>query len=250
VKAIVVAATSGMGAAIARRMARRSPAELLLVDNDATELDSLAAELRGGGANITPLECDAARADFGDLVIAEAEVALGGIDVLITGSNVSSTADMATLTLDDYDRLAAVNARSAWLVAKAAYPHLKKTRGCIVAVSSLAAENPTHRHGSYSASQATLVMIVRQLAYEWGPDGIRCNSVSPGSVRTPATAAKYDDPGSAARQSREATIPLGRLGDPSEIAAAVDFLASADASYVTGVNLLVDGGWSTTLCRP
>lgn len=134
-----------------------------------------------------------------------------------------------------------VNARATWLLAQAAYPLLKESRGCLVATASVAAENPAPGHGSYSASKAALVLLVKQLAFEWGPDGIRCNCVSPGTVYTPMTAPAYDDPDSPARRGREQVIPLRRVADPSEIASVIDFLASPDASYVTSVNLYVDG---------
>ena len=264
-KAIITGAGTGMGDAIARRLAEVRPtAELLLVDDAGTDgLESAAAAAKQAGATAATLRYDPAAADAGDAVIAAARRVLGGLDVLVTCTNASVTTDLVTLDLADYDRLAAVNARSAWLLAKAAYPLLRESRGCLVALASLGAEHPAHRHGSYSSSKAALVMLVKQLAYEWGPDGIRCNCVSPGAVRTAATAAKYGTaPGgsgssvgcapasTAAASAREQAIPLHRLADPDEVAVAVAFLASPDASYVSGVNLPVDGGWSTTLCRP
>jgi NAD(P)-dependent dehydrogenase (short-subunit alcohol dehydrogenase family) len=88
-------------------------------------------------------------------------------------------------------------------------------------------------------------MLVRQMALDWGPDGVRCNCVSPGSIHTPASAASYDDP--VRRQQREQEIPLRRLGKADDIANAVAFLLSEQASYITGTNLLVDGGLGQTL---
>jgi NAD(P)-dependent dehydrogenase (short-subunit alcohol dehydrogenase family) len=99
--------------------------------------------------------------------------------------------------------------------------------------------------GAYGPSKAALVMLVRQLAYEWGPDGIRCNCVSPGTTHTSMTEGTYADP--ARKSERASHIPLRRIGDPEDLAAAIAFLASSDARYVTGIDLLVDGGLGTSL---
>lgn len=250
-KAVITGAAGGIGAAIARRVAEtRDGAELLLVDLSADELERTAEQTRATGAKTTTLCCDLASADAGDAVIAEANRALGGLDALISNAGIIRPGPLGTASTAVYDLTAAVNARATWLLARAAFPLLRQSGGCLVATASLAAEHPTPGIGSYSPSKAALVMIVKQLAYEWGPFGIRCNCVSPGAVHTPMTEAKYADPDSESRRNREAIIPLRRVAAPEEIASVVDFLASPAASYVTGVNLAVDGGWSTALCRP
>jgi NAD(P)-dependent dehydrogenase (short-subunit alcohol dehydrogenase family) len=111
--------------------------------------------------------------------------------------------------------------------------------------SSISASQPTPPHGAYSPSKAALVMLVRQMAYEWGPDGIRCNCVSPGMTHTGMTDQVYSDP--QRRAERASHIPLRRVGDPIDIARVVAFLISPDAGYVTGVDLPVDGGVQTAL---
>jgi NAD(P)-dependent dehydrogenase (short-subunit alcohol dehydrogenase family) len=250
-RAVITGAAGGIGEAVARRLARtRTRPRLLVVDRDGERLEAVAGELKAIAPDTAFLQCDLSKPAAGEAVIGEAERLFGGLDALVSNAGVVRGPEMATLRVATYDLHFAVNARATWLLAKAAYPMLKQARGCLVATASLSAENPTPGLAAYSPSKAALVMIVKQLAYEWGPDGIRCNCVSPGAVRTPMTEVKYADPDSESRRAREAVIPLRRVADPGEIAAAVDFLASPAASYVTGVNLNVDGGWSTALCRP
>ena len=248
-RAIVTGAAGGIGNAIASRIAARgATASLLIVDVAAGALEDRAAELRTTGANISLLVCDLASSQAGEQVADAAAQALGGIDALVSNAGVLTHGPLGDLTIADYDTANAVNARATWLLAIAAYPLLKDAGGCIVATASVAADNPTPGLGAYSLSKAALVMTIKQLAYEWGPDGIRCNCVSPGAVHTPMTAASYRDPDARAR--RAAHIPLRRVAEPDDVAAVVEFLLSPDARYVTGVNLPVDGGLSTTLMRP
>ena len=250
-RAVITGAAGGIGAAIARRLAgTRERPRLLLIDVAEDGLARTTRETEEAGAMAVAMACDLSSSDAGDTVVAEAERALGGLDALFSNAGIVQPGKLGKHGTDAYDLVFAVNARATWLLARAAFPLLRQAQGCLVATGSLAAEHPTPDIGSYSPSKAALVMIVKQLAYEWGPYGIRCNCVSPGAVNTPMTQTKYGDPASASRRAREAAIPLRRVADPAEIAAAADFLSSPAASYVTGVNLPVDGGWSTALCRP
>jgi NAD(P)-dependent dehydrogenase (short-subunit alcohol dehydrogenase family) len=241
-RAVITGAASGIGAAVARRLrADGGPdAQLLLVDRAAAALQGVAAEL-----DATALVADLSSPDAGEVVAAAAREALGGLDVLISNAGVAISAPLAELSLADWERTYAVNTRATWLLAKAAHPMLRESRGVLVATASVAAREPAAPVGAYASSKAALVMLVRQLAYEWGPDGIRCNCVSPGTTHTGMTDATYSDP--ALRAERASHLPLRRVSEPAEIAAVIAFLAGPDASYVTGVDVLVDGGLSTSL---
>jgi len=141
----------------------------------------------------------------------------------------------------EWDRVFAVNLRSAWMLARAAYPHLRTSRGAMVAVASMSGIGPYPGGGAYSPSKAALIMLVRQLAQEWAADGIRVNAVSPGLFSTAMAASVYADPQKKA--AREALVPLRRIGDPQrDLAGLVEFLLSSDATYLTGQNIVVDGG--------
>jgi len=117
---------------------------------------------------------------------------------------------------------------------------MQRKSGALVHIASIAASNPQPRSGAYSPSKAAVAMLSRQLALEWGPSGIRSNTVSPGFIRTPMSESFYQAPG--IKERREAMLPSRRIGTPQDIADAVLFLASPRASYVNGAELLVDGG--------
>jgi NAD(P)-dependent dehydrogenase (short-subunit alcohol dehydrogenase family) len=147
----------------------------------------------------------------------------------------------------EFERIFAVNTRAGVLLAQAAYPALKRARGAIVATASIAATHPCTPLGAYAPSKAALLMFMRQMALEWGRDGIRCNCVSPGPTLTGMTAGAYAD--DAMRRSRAAEIPLRRIGTAEDIANAIHFLAGPGASFISGVDLTVDGGLNTTLMQ-
>lgn len=249
-KAVVTGAASGIGRACAVRLAadaraRDETATLLLVDVSPGPLEQLVGELVAQGADATGLTVDLADPEAGATVAAAAAERLGGVDVLVSNAGIAIGELFATLPLADWDKTFAVNTRATFLLAQALRPLLAASRGCLVATASVSASEPTPPLGAYSASKAALVMLVRQLAYEWGREGIRCNCVSPGMVHTGLTDATYSNP--EIRAERSARVPLQRIGAPEDIAAAVSFLTGPDAAYVTGVNLAVDGGLQTVL---
>jgi glucose 1-dehydrogenase len=125
---------------------------------------------------------------------------------------------------------------------KAAFESLKKTRGSITAIASMSGLHPHPGYGAYSPAKAALIMLCRQLAQEWGGYGIRTNTVCPGMIRTPLTEAVYQN--ASVKEQRESLVPIERIGHPVDIGEAVKYLISTNASYVNGMNLVVDGGVS------
>jgi NAD(P)-dependent dehydrogenase (short-subunit alcohol dehydrogenase family) len=244
VRAIVTGAAAGIGRAVALRLAadgsKDKGAKLTVVDKNADGLKSLADELHSQGARVCVVVADTADAAFPAQVVAETKKAFGGLDALISNAGIMIPGTLMEISLEGYERVFAVNTRATWLFARAAYPLLKESRGSLVAISSLASEVMTPLRGAYSASKAAVVMLTRQLAYEWGVDGIRSNAISPGGIDTPLNASAFQDPMQASVRMKR--IPLQRLGKAEEIAAMVSFLVSSDASYVTGANIVVDGG--------
>jgi glucose 1-dehydrogenase len=166
----------------------------------------------------------------------------GDLTALICNAGASGPGQLADLPLAQWDTTFNLNTRSAWILAQVARSSLARTRGSITAIASMSGLTPHPGYGAYSAAKAALIMLCRQLAQEWAHQGIRVNTICPGMIRTPLTEAAYQNEETLLQ--RQALVPLGRIGQAQDIGAAVAYITSAAASYVTGQNLVVDGGIS------
>jgi glucose 1-dehydrogenase len=173
-------------------------------------------------------------------VVAAAVDRFGGLDGLVSNAGLNRPGPLVSYSVEDWDRIFAVNTRATWLLAQAAHPALKASGGAIVAVGSMSGSNAHAGLAAYGPSKAAVIMLGRVLAQEFGPDGIRVNTVSPGMVVTGMSARSYESAEVAA--ARDALVPLGRVAQPEDIADVISFLLSADARYVNGHDLVVDGG--------
>jgi len=250
IHAIVTGAARGIGQAIAHRLAQDSrtrhdrPAALVLADRREDELQSLAQALRAGGAHVVGCAGDMADpAEPARLVAAAA--AFGALDCVVSNAGFAIPAPLLEAKVEDWDRVFAVHVRAALLLGRAAHPLLAASRGSFVITTSVSGTHASPPLAAYSPSKAAALMLMRQMAVEWGPDGIRVNALSPGLTVTPGTAPAYRAAGT--REQREARIPLRRLAQPEDMAAALSFLVGPDAAYVHGVDLVVDGGLGHTL---
>lgn len=232
--AVVTGASGGLGLAISQHL-RALGAAVVQADTSYTA---------------TPVEADgmlAVHCDIADAgsVAAMAELTrsrFGRCDVLVNNAAISGApVGLEALPLALWDRIFNVNLRGALLCAQALVPMMfARQAGSIVNVASIAAQAPT-RVGAYGPTKAALQALTRQMAVEWGPRGLRANSVSPGMIRTPLSEVHYREP--AALQARTSRIPARRLGLPADIASAVSFLASDASTYINGQDLVVDGGF-------
>ena len=245
-RVLVTGAASGIGRATCLRLARDAAAQgrkaqIAAVDiGPSAGLDSLLDELRKQGAEPLALHADMGTADGPGRVVAEAISRFGGLDGLVSNAGINRPGPLVDYAVDDWDRVFAVNTRATWLLAKAAHDALKASRGAIVAIGSMSGSNPHANLGAYGPSKAAVIMLVQVLAQEFGRDGIRVNSVSPGMVRTGMTARVYADQKIAAE--RDALVPIGRVATPEDMADVVAFLLGPDARYINGHDLVVDGG--------
>lgn len=242
-RVIITGGASGIGLATAQLLAAEpwnGHAQLLLTGRNADALEEAAVAVRGNGAEVVTEVADLVEVEAPVRIVSRAAREFGGIDGVVSNAGMIKVGPLASLSVADYEQVMALNTRATLLLAQAAYSWLRQARGSIVATSSLASILPVPPLGMYSASKAALVMLIQQMAVEWGSDGIRCNCVSPGSTLTPMTASVYAD--AAERARRERGIALRRIARPEETAQAIAFLLGPRASFISGVNLMVDGG--------
>jgi len=246
VRALVTGAASGIGRATCLRLARDAQtvgrkAQIAAVDlGPSVALDALVKDLGSLGAAALPLHGDMATADAPARVVGEAVARFGGLDGVVSNAGVNRPGPLVSYAVEDWDRMFAVNTRATWLLAKAAHDALAASRGAIVAVASMSGSNAHANLGAYGPSKAALTMLVAVLAQEFGRDGIRVNSLSPGMVRTGMTEKVYADQAVAA--ARDALVPIGRVATPEDMADVIAFLLGPDARYVNGHDLVADGG--------
>lgn len=240
-------AASGIGAAIARRLSADGLA-VALVDRDADRLAAVAASC---GGEVTSAVCDVVDAAAVRATV-ESVVQWGGrLDVVVNGAGILVRADVDGTTPEIWRRVLDVNLTGTFQVIQAALPHLRTGAEAahrrIVNIASGAATRG-YAYPAYSASKGGVTALTRQIACEVAPSGITVNAVNPGVVRTAINRDSWQD--DAVRERWESLIPLGRLGEPEDIAALVGFLASEAAGFITAQDIAVDGGRSNITVSP
>ena len=245
--AVVTGASGGFGRAIARRLASEG-ACVALADVDRARGERTTAELADEGAQVLFEAVDVSCAEDLQRLMAAACQAFGGIDILVNNAGYCHRAKpLWELPEADYDRIFEVNVKSVYLGAVHGVPRLiERGGGVIVNTASIGARRPRPRLTAYNASKGAVITLTKGLAMELAPHGIRVNAVNPVAADTdfmkgPSGGRPLGEKG---REILEATIPLGRLAEPEDVAAAVAYLASDDAAFLTGVCLDVDGGRS------
>lgn len=240
---IVTGAAQGIGEAIARRLATGGAA-LALIDRQTDAVAAIAGELGATG-----LAADIADEAGIETVIAAAEGALGAIDGLVNVAGIQHLGALIDQSTEEFDAHFTVNLRGSWLVARTvARRMIERGAGSIVTVSSNAARVPRVRQGAYCASKAGVSHLMRVLALELGPHGIRVNTVAPGATETPMIRRMMDGMGFGEAMLKgdlgnfRAGVPMGRIAQVDDVADAVAFLLSDLSSHVTMHELVVDGG--------
>jgi NAD(P)-dependent dehydrogenase (short-subunit alcohol dehydrogenase family) len=237
---LVTGAASGIGRATAERLASEG-ATLSLTDVAADGLEETAATCRAAGAEVLAQVGDVADEASVESFVSDTVSTLGGLDVVVNVAGILQFRDLRETTLEDWNRIIGVNLTGTFLVCRAAVPHLLERRGNIVNTASTAALAGHPWTTPYSASKGGVFALTQTIAVEFGKQGLRCNSVAPGSILTPIQQA-FELPEGADAKLVYRIMALDEQRGPETVASAIAFLASDDAAHVNGTCLKVDGG--------
>lgn len=248
--AVVTGATSGIGHACAVGFANEG-ANIVCVGRNEETLNNVSEELRNAGVEALPVRADLSIDEEADRVIDEALKVFGGVDVLVNAAGFLTTGTIETTSIENWDEMMNVNVRAVFRLMQQALPSLIDRRGNIVNVSSVTGLRSFPGVLAYCVSKSALDQLTRCAALELAAKGVRVNAVNPGVVVTEIhkRGGMNTDAYAAFLEHSKTTHPLGRTGRPEEIAALVLFLASAEASWVTGATYSIDGGRALTCAR-
>lgn len=240
--AIVTGSTRGIGFAIARALGGAGAA-VVVTGEDAAEVAAAEVLLADEGAQVRGIVCDVTDEVALAALVGVTMEAFGGLDILVCNAGITGIAgSWATV---DFDRVMAVNLRSMVALTALALPHMAaRGGGSVVLMSSLSALRGNAAINAYALAKAGVAQLARNLAVQWGPQGVRVNAVAPGLIATPLAAPFMADAAFMARRLQ--MTPLRRVGTVEEVAATCLFLASSAAAFITGQHIAVDGGTSVT----
>ncbi|TWO72927.1 SDR family oxidoreductase [Caenimonas sedimenti] len=237
--ALVTGAAGGLGRSIATVFARQG-ADLVLADRERVRCDEVAAECRSHGVQVKALAADLGKPPEVEALAAAAAAAFGRVDVLVCNAGMQGPArPLHEVGGTDWEAVFQVNLRSSHMLCARLLPAMA-SGSSVILMASIAGLRGNKSIGLYGLTKAALAQMARNLAVEWGPRGVRVNAIAPGLIRTPLAAGLIANEAFMAR--RLALTPLGRVGEPHEVAGVAAMLASAAGGFVTGQTLVVDGG--------
>jgi glucose 1-dehydrogenase len=242
--ALITGSSRGIGRGIATRFAHEGANVVINYVGSARAAEEALADVEAAGARGVLVQADVSSASEVSALVEDSVRAFGTLDILVNNAGIETHAPFWDVKEIDYDKVMAVNVKGAFFAAQALTRHLRATKrpGRIINVSSVHEDVAFPNFAAYCASKGAMRMIARTLAVELGPLGITINNIAPGAIETPINTALLNDP--VKLNSLLKQIPLGRLGQPHDVAGLATFLASDDAAYVTGSTFFVDGGLS------
>ena len=239
--AIVTGASKGIGAAIARHLAAEGAAVVVNYSSSKEGADRVVNEIKSKGGRAIAVQANVAKQADVERLFAETKQAFDTLDILVNNAGIYDFAPLESVTAEHFHKQFDLNVLGLLLVTQQAAKHFGPTGGSVVNISSVVAHSPVATASVYSATKAAVDAVTRSLAKELGPRKIRVNSINPGMVETEGlrgTGIADSD----FRKATEAQTPLGRIGQPEDIAPAAVFLASSDSSWITGETLTISGG--------
>ena len=239
--AIVTGASKGIGASIAKHLAAEGASVVVNYSSSREGADRVVADIAGKGGRALAVQADVSRKADVERLFAETKRAFGRLDVLVNNAGVYEFLPLAEVSEEHFHRLFNVNVLGLILASKEAVRHFDSAGGSIINISSVAATSAPPTASVYSATKAAVDAVTRSLAQELGPRKVRVNSLNPGMVETEGVRSAGITE-SDFRKQVEAQTPLGRIGQPQDVAPAAVFLASSDSAWITGETLYVSGG--------
>jgi len=239
--AIITGSSKGIGRAIAERMAEHG-ARVVISSRKAEACEAVADTIRGRGGEALVVPCNIGRKEELQALVDRTMAEWGRVDALVCNAAVNPHFGPSIGIPDDaWDRIMGTNIRSNHWLSNMVLPGMaERGGGSVTIVSSIAGLRGSTTLGAYGISKAADMQLVRNLAVEWGGRGIRANCIAPGLVRTDFARALWEDPANLKKRTRD--TPLGRIGEPDEIAGAAVFLAAASGRFMTGQTIVIDGG--------
>jgi NAD(P)-dependent dehydrogenase (short-subunit alcohol dehydrogenase family) len=238
--AIVTGAGSGIGRATAARFAQEG-ARVVVADVSVPGSEETVATIKAAGGEAHAVKCDVSDAASVSALVDGAVKAWGKLDIVANVAGVGGFKRTTDVTLEEWNRMIAVNLTGQFLVCQAALPHILKSTGAIINTASVAGVHSHPYSAAYCASKGGVVLLTKALAVEYGRKGVRINCVCPGGIETPMIQ-QFKLPDGVSEAALAKIMPLGRFGQPQEVAGTIAFLASDDAAYINGATIVVDGG--------
>jgi NAD(P)-dependent dehydrogenase (short-subunit alcohol dehydrogenase family) len=239
--ALITGASKGLGKAMALALGAEG-AKLALVSRNQDQLNAVAKEVEAAGGEAKVFIADVTREDHVARIERDVVAAYGGVQILINNAGINVRKAITDFTLDEWNSVMNTNVTSVFLLCRAFVPHMKgNSYGRIINMTSIMSWVSIPGRAAYSASKTALLGVTRALALELAPDGITVNGISPGPFATEMNTALMQNP--EINQQFISKIPLGRWGKVEEIGQLALYLCSEDAGFITGTDILIDGGW-------
>lgn len=238
--AVVTGGSGGIGSAVARRLAVDGAQVAVVYSSDSTAANQVCSELTAAGASVRAYQCDVTDPEACHALVKDVTADLGPIEILVNNAGIVRDAVTPSIREEDFQAVLDVSLGGSFHMIKECYfGFLRRRSGSIINISSIVALTGAAGQSNYAAAKSGVIGLTKSVARELASRGIRCNAIAPGIIDTDMTQFMADDP------ERLAQIPMGRFGEPAEVAALVAFLAGDDSRYITGEVIRIDGGLGT-----